>query len=255
MSRHRFYAPPEDIKGQEILLSADETHHLARVLRLHPGDQVFVFDGGGSEYNARILSIEGKRANLEIVEPLSDPVESSLALTLAQALAKGDKFDLIVQKSTELGVTRIIPLITEQADVKPDAERIEKRIARWRRISLEAVKQSKRRRLVEIQSPLALGELLGPGIAAGLDSFSSKELWLAFSERGGRSLQALASQFEGVRTVTAIVGPEGGWSDSELALMTGSGCLIVTLGPRILRTETAAIAGVALIQSAFGDIS
>src|SRR5262249_36623462 len=112
MASHRFFALPEHITGSQVVLSSDETHHLARVLRLGIGDEVFVFDGAGSEYRTVVRAVTSNRATLDIEERLADSVESPLRLTLAQALAKGEKFDLIVQKATELGVTRIVPLIT-----------------------------------------------------------------------------------------------------------------------------------------------
>src|SRR5215470_9764651 len=183
MSRHRFYAPPTEITGSSITLSPDETHHLARVLRLRPGDQVSVFNGLGAEYSCTVDHVSGNQATLEIIEQLTDAVESPLPLTLAQALAKGEKFDFIVQKATELGVRRIVPIVTEQSDVRLADERAGRRLERWRRVPLELV----------------------------------------------LSLHPSPAQ------VTAIVGPEGGWSDAELRAMTEFGCQTITLGPRTLR--------------------
>ena len=154
MARRRFYAPPDNIDGSIAALSADETHHLMHVLRMTPGDPAFVFDGCGNEYKCIFRCFKDNRAQLEIEGyALNDIVESPVDLTLAQALAKGEKFDFIIQKATELGVSRIAPLITRYADVRLDEQQIYRRVERWKRISLEAVKQCGRRKLVEITAP------------------------------------------------------------------------------------------------------
>src|SRR5215208_1604607 len=160
MSRRRFYAPPDTINGSTISLSLDETHHLTRVLRLKPDSEVFAFDGCGNEYNCRFLAVKENRARLEICGELTGEVDSSIHITLAHGIARGEKFDFIVQKATELGVSVIVPLVTDHADVKLSDEKSEKRLERWRRISLEAMKQCGRRRLVEIEPPVALKDFL-----------------------------------------------------------------------------------------------
>ena len=249
MPRHRFYAPPDEHDGRAVILSADETHHLVKVLRLGPGDEINVFDGHGREYACRVQTATGSSARLEIIEEVPGRVESSLRLTLAQALAKGEKFDLIVQKATELGITRVVPLVTDHADVKLKADRREGRLDRWRRISLEALKQCGRRRLVEITNPMSVAELVNSEHA------SSECTVLHFSEKGGAAVEDALKDATSGSAVTAVIGPEGGWSDAELELLSGHGAKAVTLGPRTLRTETAAIVAVALIQHALGDLS
>jgi 16S rRNA (uracil1498-N3)-methyltransferase len=244
MSRRRFYALPEDINESGALLSVEETHHLLHVLRLKPGDEAFVFDGCGREYRCRIAKIE-PRARLEIIDEMKDAVESPLRITLAQALTKGEKFDFIVQKATELGASRIVPLATDHADVRLKGEGSQKRLERWRKISLEALKQCRRRHLVEIARPVAVNDFL---------KTDAVELKLALSERGGLTInESLVNTRD--RDVVAMVGPEGGWSAGELGLMQSRGCRFVTLGPRVLRAETAAVVAVALIQHALGDLS
>lgn len=256
MSRPRFYAPPTEITGSVITLGPAESHHLSRVLRLRAGDRVSVFDGLGAEYSCRITNSSGNRALLDIVGQLTDEVESPLHLTLAQALAKGEKFDFIVQKATELGVRRIVPIVTDQSDVRLADERAGRRLERWRRVALEALKQCGRRLLVQLEAPLSFTEFLhcenprsdrSPGIES--------PLMLAFTEEGGAPLDLVLSLHPSPAQVTAIVGPEGGWSDAELRAMTEFGCQTITLGPRTLRTETAAITAVTLIQHALGDLS
>lgn len=264
MQRRRFYTAPNAVSDSVIYLSSDESHHLARVLRLRSGDEAFAFDGCGREYRCRVASVDARGARLEIVEALADRVESPVALTLAQALAKGEKFDFIVQKATELGVRTIAPLITEQADVKLSDERAEKRAERWRRIALEALKQSGGRQLVDIQQPAALADFIAsitsneraaaePGLTAR-ENIAPPAL-LVFSERGGRSISEALSEVNYTESVVALIGPEGGWSDREMALLESRGATFVTLGPRILRTETAALVAVSLIQHRLGDLS
>src|SRR5262249_16030603 len=147
MQRHRFYAEPSQFASSAVLLDQDEAHHLARVLRLGEGARVFVFNGIGKEWECEVAHISKPEFELTLIKPLDDPVESPLRITLAQALIKGDKFDWVVQKTTELGFTRIAPLITDHSDIRRAEERAEQKLERWRRISLEAVKQSGRRRL------------------------------------------------------------------------------------------------------------
>src|SRR5262249_55242984 len=215
MSRHRFYASPTEITSSSITLSPDETHHLARVLRLRPGDQVSVFNGLGAEYSCTVDHVSGNQATLEIIEQLTDAVESPLPLTLAQALAKGEKFDFIVQKATELGVRRIVPIVTEQGDVKIADEKTDRRLGRWRRVALEASKQCGRRLLVQIEPPLSFIEFLhceNPRSGATLSA--EPPLMLVFTERGGAAIDRLLSSHRAGSSGIAVIGPEGGWSEA-----------------------------------------
>src|SRR5262245_16150239 len=164
MTRRRFYAPPEafDFHNKQVSLAGDEAKHLREVLRLKPGDGVRVFDGGGNEYNAIVLKAMRDSAVLELgdkAEPASQ--ESSIHLTLALALVKRDKFELVVQKATELGVDALIPVMTKFADIRlNDPSDAAKRVARWQRISLEAAKQSGRASLPSISSPVSFADLI-----------------------------------------------------------------------------------------------
>ncbi|HVF92439.1 MAG TPA: 16S rRNA (uracil(1498)-N(3))-methyltransferase [Blastocatellia bacterium] len=252
MARRRFYAPPGQVEGTVVTLSGEESHHLSRVLRLKPGDRVFIFDGQGVERECEISEIGSKSARLRIIRTLEDTVESPSRLTLAQAVARGEKFDLIVQKATELGVSRIVPLSSEHSEVKLSAEQAEKRLERWRRISLEALKQCGRRRLVEVTPPLTVASFIesSPAVSGRI---------LVFSERGGSSVASALEGANGLKQapgadISALIGPEGGWSDEELGMMEYHGCKFVTLGPRVLRTETAAIAALSLLQHLIGDL-
>lgn len=245
MQRHRFYASSTQFTASSVLLDEDEAHHLARALRLKEGARVFVFDGQGAEWEAEVGRIGKRDAELNLLAPLTNPVESPLQLTLAQALIKSDKFDWVVQKATELGAARLVPLITEHSDVRHIDERAPQRLQRWRRIALEAVKQCGRRRLVEIVAPLSFADFCQ---AAHL------ERNLFFSERGGQRLREVAAEWGQLKQLNLCVASEGGWSEGEWQTAEASGLVPVHLGSRILRTETAAITAVALTQHLFGDL-
>lgn len=250
MTRRRFYAPPIAFShdGQSVTLSADETRHLRDVLRLRVGDEAYVFDGEGREFRGSLSNVERSSAVVRIIDeaqPLSP--ESPLNLTLAVALLKGEKFDVVVQKATELGAGRVVPLITSRADVRiHNPEDAQKKQARWQRIALEATKQCGRAKLIEIEAPVGFAEFVAR--AAG-----DNELCLMFSERGGSSLADAVDSIEQPSSVKAIVGSEGGWTDEEIQQASAAQWKIVTLGGRTLRAETAAITVAALLQHAFGD--
>jgi len=247
MTYRRFYAPAEAITADRISLAGEEAHHLKDVLRLRAGDRVKVFDGSGNEFLCTVAGFGKGSVELQIESREAPEVESSLRITLAQALIKGEKFDLVVQKATELGVSRIAPILTEHSDVKLKDQSIVRRIERWRRISLEAEKQSGRCRLVQIDYPQPL-----PSFCAG----DSSQLKLFFAERGGKSLSGIVEQVQPdlIKSVSVLIGPEGGWSRSECEIAAQHGFHAVSLGRRILRTETAAIASLSLVQFLFGDL-
>ena len=175
--------------------------------------------------------------------------ESPLDLTLAIALLKGEKFDLVIQKATELGVKRIVPLDTERADVRlRDGDSAKRRLTRWQRIALEAAKQTGRAYVPEIDAPLAFNLLMR---SAG----ENHGIVLMFSEREGKSLSEATNGLDPpASAVIAVVGPEGGWTDSEIEFAREDAWKIVTLGGRTLRAETAGITAVALLQHRFGDL-
>lgn len=239
---HRFFALPESFRDERVLLDSGETRHLRDVLRLAEGANVTVFDGCGAEYSCTVVEIKKTETELLILnkqEPASP--ESHLKLTLAAAMLKGEKFDLVVQKAVELGVVELIPLQTVRCDVKPrDAS---KRAERWRRIAMEAAKQAGRASLMKVTDPMDFEAFVrGDRSSSGL---------ILFSERDGQ--QKLENP--GTESLTAVVGPEGGWDDKELALARAEGITIITLGGRILRAETAAIAITAVLQHRFGDLN
>ncbi|HEU4596740.1 MAG TPA: 16S rRNA (uracil(1498)-N(3))-methyltransferase [Pyrinomonadaceae bacterium] len=265
MTRRRFYAPPDAFApdGAAVALSAEESRHLRDVLRLRAGDEAFVFDGEGREFACVVAEAGGRRgasARLEVrgrAEPQSP--ESKLRLTLGVALLKGEKFDLVVQKATELGASRVCPVVSRRADVRLRDERdTAARVERWRRLALEAAKQSGRARVPTVETPAPLENFLNG------EAREEEAARLMFAERGGVSLSEFVrgSHFESAggdrearpSSVAALVGPEGGWEAEEISLAAARGWTIITLGGRTLRAETAAITVSALLQHLFGDL-
>ena len=249
MTRRRFYAPPSAFTRDAVHLDTDEARYLREVLRLKVGEQVYVFNGEGQEFRCTIAEARRDSSVLKIVEEI-EPArpESPLDLTLAVALLKGEKFDLVVQKATELGVTAIAPMTTKLADIRiRDESDAKKRVSRWQRIALEAAKQSGRAVVPRVGEPQPFSTLV-------IETRASPARFM-FSERDGRSLaQAAETQVTSVESLTALVGSEGGWTDEELDLGRNNGWEIITLGGRTLRAETAAITVTALLQHLFGDL-
>ncbi len=260
MTRRRFYAPPSAFNSnlESVTLAADEARHLRDVLRLKVGDEIYVFDGAGKEFQCRIEESRRDTAQLKVISKV-DPArpESPLQLRLAVALLKGEKFDLVVQKATELGVTGVIPVMTKLADIRlRDDSDAAKRVARWQRIALEAAKQSGRAVVPEIIEPTSFESLLKNAEIEVQDVEPNNRMArLLFSERDGESLEAAKAKLPAnVSRLTALVGSEGGWTDEELAAARQAGWTIVTLGGRTLRAETAAIAVAVLLQHVAGDL-
>jgi len=237
----RFFAPPENFSDERVRLDKDETRHLRDVLRLREGEEVSVFDGEGREYRCTISEIGKKDSTLKVIGEMEPAApESALEITVAASMLSGEKYDLIIQKAVELGVAKFIPIHTVRCDVRlTDGG---KRMDRWRRIAMEATKQTGRAKLMEIAEPTAFDKLLA--------DLKGEDVVL-FSERDGRDLGTVSPD----KKITACYGPKGGWDDTELELASKHGVKIVTLGGRILRAETAAIAITAIVQHRFGDLN
>lgn len=253
MTRRRFYAPPSAFSpdGSTVRLAPDEARHLRDVLRLERGQEVFVFDGEGREFRCLIEESGRGGATLKLAgEVEAARPESTLRLTLAIALLKGEKFDLVVQKATELGVRRIIPVVTKHADVRlRDVADGVRRVARWQRIAVEACKQSGRALMPLVDEPVLCASLIESVPA------DDGQWRVMFAERDGAGLVETIKNLQTWPVeITALVGSEGGWTDEEIQLGQGAGWSVITLGGRTLRAETAAIAVAALLQHAFGDL-
>lgn len=240
----RLYVPAVLEPGATLPLDRDRSHYVARVLRLRPGDALVLFDGNGGEHAASIADVTRSGVSVAVGERTGREAESPLAIRIIQGISRGDRMDFVVQKATELGVRRITPVITEFSVVRLDAAKAEKRAEHWTKIAQGACEQCGRNRLPEIDAPQAL--------TAVLDSLPPGAARIVLQPGAG---EPLASQrFAGER-IELLVGPEGGLSGGELEQAAAGGFVACSLGPRILRTETAALAALAVLQAAYGDLA
>lgn len=224
---HRFFAPQKLTPGEDVAVSGEEFHHAARVVRLRAGDEVELFDGKGMAARGRTTAFSSN-AFVVRIESLIPSRESPIALHLAMAVIQLEKFELVLQKATELGARSIVPLVTDRVEIR--SERYRGKQERWERIVFEAVKQSGRATIPELNAPVPFRELMAREGAKVV--FDADEPPTADS----------ASPAD----LTLCIGPEGGWSEEEVALARERGCIFARLGPRRLRAETAAIVAMAL---------
>lgn len=234
----------QDLGGPTLVLDDRETHYLAHVLRLKRGDRLVAFNGRGAERHASIHSLTKRSAELELLADAGVLPESPLELTLVQALPKAEAMDLIVQKATELGVRRIVPVYSDFSVVKLDSQRRERRLEHWQRVARSACEQCGRHTPPEVETAAPLsaylahdGEHDGPALALEPDA--------------ALRLARIAPVPHAARL---FVGPEGGWSPSDLARLDAAGATRVGMGPRVLRAETAAIAACAAAQALWGEL-
>lgn len=228
--------------GSLIELPPEAAVHLARVLRARVGDAVVLFNGDGGEFAAVVELVRGTRAAVAVGEERHADRESPLALTLLQCIPRGDRMDWIVQKATELGVARIVPLVSRRGVVKLSGRQAESKAAHWRAVAVSACEQCGRNRLPAIDTPRALDEFLGAVPAAGA------RLLLDPDGDDATPLDAASAAIE------CAIGPEGGFAPEEIACLRTAGFRGLRLGPRILRTETAALAALVWLQSRCGDL-
>lgn len=234
----RVFLPPEAFQGATVTLSGDAFHHLCRVLRLKAGDCLYALDGKGSLYHVRLDDVSRAQAIGTVMAREAASGEPRLPVTLAAALIKGERWDWLLQKATELGVHRIQPLSTSRTVVQVDPRKASDKQARWQKIVLEAAEQSERGRVPEVMPPLTLSAFLA-GPRAGLT--------LACMERSGQPLPAVLAESPAPEAVTVLLGPEGGFAPMEADMIRASGAWSVSLGSRILRAETAGMAVLAML--------
>jgi 16S rRNA (uracil1498-N3)-methyltransferase len=240
----RFYAHPRQFSQDMVTLDAEETLHLARVLRLGVGAKVQVCDGEGGNFEAQVATLEPRGATLRILGRLEAWGESPLPLVLGIGLAKGEAADAVVRQATEMGVSRIFPFISERSE-RLTPERAARRRERWRRLARESIKSCQRSMLPIIEPPR--------DFAAAMDGPEEVKLIFWEEERGGGLKPVL--QLPRPRDVRVLIGPEGGFSPGEAALAREAGFQVVSLGPRLLKVPTAALAAITLIQYAWGDLA
>ena len=238
----RCYVPPPLRAGDTRLLPEDVSMHVARVLRSRAGQLLTLFDGHGGEYDARIVDIDRRGVRVQIDMHRAIERESPLTVTLLQALARGERMDFIVQKATELGVAAIVALPGERSVVRLDAQGLARRCEHWRAVAISACEQCGRNRVPSIQVVADLASACAQSDAASLR--------LLLAPGAGRTLTSVVQQ---ASSISLAVGPEGGFSDQELALAAHHGFQSCRLGPRVLRAETAPLAALAAIQAVAGD--
>ena len=242
MSRHRLFIdqPPEP--DREIEVVGERAHYLSRVLRMKPGAILTVFANGGDNHAATIVAMKKNRVLLQIGDAVRNDTESALQIRLIQGISRGERMDFTVQKATELGVQQLQPVHTDFSVVKLDAERAKRRTQHWKKIAQGACEQSNRNCVPAINTPLTLN--------ACLEEPSAADCRIVLLPGTARSFDELADD---VGSVDVLVGPEGGFSEGEEDAAIASGFVAVSMGPRILRSETAAITAVAMAQAKWGD--
>jgi 16S rRNA (uracil1498-N3)-methyltransferase len=248
MREIRTYIDARLTEGEALTLDERAAGHVVRVLRRRVGDLITLFDGRGIEAAAELIAIERRGpCRVRIVGVAAIDRESPLRIELVQAVARGEKMDWIVQKATELGVTSIRPVFTERSEVRAEGQALLRKQARWQEIAIGACEQSGRNVLPLIHAPVALVELA-----------TEAELRLMLDPDGATALAGVVSGATGKSGQTSIalaIGPEGGLGDQDRALLRRSGYAAVTLGPRVLRTETAGPAAIAVLQVLQGDFA
>lgn len=242
----RFYVPRGSLRARNVTLGPPLAHRLGRVLRLKRGDRIVLFDGGPREYEVQLTGVSANAVTAVVVGERPAPPEPGARLTLYQALVRANRFDLVLEKGTEIGVSRFVPLLTARGRFQNEHEASALRAERWRRIVTEAAEQSGRGRVPEVAAPLALEEALPQ--ARGLKL-------LPWEREEARGLTEYVRSLAGrPREVSLFIGPEGGFEDDEVAMAVASGVVTVSLGPRILRSETAGIVAAALVLDALGEM-
>jgi 16S rRNA (uracil1498-N3)-methyltransferase len=238
--------------GSLVELPPDTASHLAKVLRARSGDELILFNGDGREFNGTIETVRGSRVSAFVGDGRPVDRESPLAITLVQCVPRGDRMDFIVQKATELGVARIVPVLSQRSVVRLDRTQAESKAAHWRAVAVSACEQCGRNRLPAIEAAQPLLNYLG-------ESSPGTGPRLVLEPESAPRLNTPAQDFEGVPEVAIVdaqiaIGPEGGFASDELEAFRVAGFSQVGLGPRTLRTETAAIAAVVWLQARLGDM-
>ncbi len=239
MMTHRFFCPGPLSAGASVVLPDDAAHHATRVLRLRAESAIEVFDGQGRSHPASLSSVASP-VTAVLGPALPEEPLPRCRITLVQALASGDKMDWVVQKAVELGVDVIQPVAAKRSVLRLEGARAEKRLAHWQKVAVSACEQCGRNRLPQVMPVLSLTHWL-QGASGG---------WV-LAPAAPQALRSRQAPESG--QISLLVGPEGGWDDTELAAMATRGIEAVSLGPRVLRTETAGLAAVAAIQALWGD--
>lgn len=242
-----FFVPPQCITPPTISITDDLLHHLRDSLRVNIGESLWFGDGQGIRYRAEITDVSKRTVTAQILETVHEPSRCIPRLILGQSLLKGEKMDWVVQKATELGVSEILPIESRHSVVHLKADRVDNQLTRWQRIALEAAQQSEQWRVPAIASPRSLAALL---TSRATDSIT----FMLVERREGKSLQTVGLPQDVTEPMLILIGPEGGWSKEEVQLAEQTKVVPLTLGEQILRSETAAIATISILQSRLGKL-
>ncbi len=240
---HRFFVEPDQVTDGTIIINGDDVKHISKVLRLHENDNITVCDCDGFDYTCKIQSISSDEVVAAIIEKTPSGAEPPVNVTIYQGMPKSDKMDYIVQKCVELGAVAVVPVITKRTIAIPKDET--KKIARWQKIAAEAAKQSGRGIIPDVESVVSFKDMI--------ENLSPDDLnILPYESEKDLSLKNILDNTDR-KNINIIIGPEGGFDDSEIILAKEKNINIVTLGPRILRTETAPLAALAAVMYQLGD--
>src|SRR5882757_901561 len=239
----RVYVDSELAVGQRLTVEGSAGNHIVRVLRLRVGDALTVFNGRGGEWGGKIDEMRRDTVQVSVLEHRDQERESPFQLTLAQGISRGERMDWVVQKATELGVTRIAPVFTERSVVQLDEKQAAKKVQHWRGIAVAACEQSGRNLVPEIADPVSLYDLLEKRTGGDTALLLSPGAQLRIADVSAAAAGA-----------TVLIGPEGGLAQAEQETALRRGFTPVRLGPRVLRTETAAVCALTLLQQKFGDL-
>lgn len=244
---HKFFVSKDNIVGNKCTIEGDDVKHIYKVLRLKEGEKISINNCEGKEYVGKLIDINKKEVIIDILEEIELNNESDIKVHLFQGMPKSTKMDLIVQKNTELGIRSITPIITERVVVKNDSEF--KKVDRWNRIALEACKQSKRSLIPNINTPIEFEELL-------IKMKDMDLIVVPYESKKGDGIKKLINDVANtqIKNIAIIIGPEGGFEEEEISKLEEVGAYIVTLGPRILRTETAGFVALTLLMYELGDL-
>lgn len=238
----RIYHPETISVDQQITLTADASNHLVNVLRVSEGQPLVIFNGDDNEYPAELVVVNKRKCEAMIDAKLSLSVETPLKIHLGQGVSRGDRMDMVIQKAVELGVDEITPIVTQRCGVKLSSDRWQKKVEQWQRIVIGACEQSGRNQIPKIHPVVQISEWI---------SQSTRQLRITLHPQASKGIKHLSIPSNGVRL---LIGPEGGFSESEIYATEQAGFQTCHMGPRVLRTETAAIAAIAALQSIHGDL-
>lgn len=243
MSTFRLFSPVRLSANARLSLDGEQARYVGRVLRLRAGDPLTVFDGGGGEFSATINKVTRNELILDVGEHFAINTESPLRIRLVQGISRGERMDIVVQKATELGVFRISPVLTDYSVVKLPPDRAAKRRAHWQKVARSACEQCRRNVVPAIDAPQSLDDWFA-------DNAAADETRLILTAQAPDTMAAIEPPGS---ELTILIGPEGGFSQAELERAAAAGLQAVRLGPRVLRTETAALAALSVAQASWGD--